>query len=51
MMSVKLIQGYIHSAHNEELRQDILIVSKEFKSKFNSKTFYNKDRCYLFFHA
>ena len=47
---VKLIQEYVDSAPNEELRQDILTVSKEYlKSKVNAKTIKNKDCCYLFF--
>ena len=46
---VKLIQEYVDSAHNEELRQDILTVSKEYKSKVNAKTIKNQDCCYLFF--
>ena len=45
---VKLIQEYVDSARGEDLRQDILTVSKEFKSKVNSRNF-NKDCCYSFF--
>ena len=34
---VKLIQEYVDSAHDEDLRQNILTVSKEIKSKVNSR--------------
>ena len=45
---VKLIQEFVHSAHDEELRQDILRVSNIFKSKLNSKNI-KKESCYLLF--
>ena len=41
---VKLIQEYVDLAHDEELRQNILTVSKEFKSKVNSRNI-TKESC------
>ena len=42
---VKLIQEYIDSACNEDLRQDILTTAKVYKSKINSKNM-TKGYCY-----
>ena len=42
---VKLIQEYVDSARNEDLRQDILTTAKVYKSKINSQNM-NKGYCY-----
>lgn len=42
---VKIIQEYIDSACNEDLRQDIVTTAKVYKSKINSKNM-NKGYCY-----
>ena len=36
---IKLIQDYVDSCRDEELRQDLLLVAKDFRSKFNKKYF------------
>ena len=41
---VKLIQEFVNSAQDEEVHQDILTVSKVFKSKINSKNM-KKESC------
>ena len=45
---IKLIQEYVDSARGEELRQDIMTVSKQFKNRINSKNM-TKGCCYLLF--
>ena len=45
---VKLIQKYLDLTHDEDLRQNILTLSKKFKSKVNSRNI-SKESCYLLF--